>query len=59
MGDNLFAEASLSGVEPLMQKIHTEIRKVDSEILAAVRQQVGICLYMFKHPICYFLHFVG
>ncbi|KAK6144845.1 hypothetical protein DH2020_021665 [Rehmannia glutinosa] len=32
-------EASLSGVEPLMQKIHNEIRKVDAEILAAVRQQ--------------------
>ncbi|KAG6389226.1 hypothetical protein SASPL_150688 [Salvia splendens] len=34
------AEASLSGVEPLMQKIHSEIRRVDAEILAAVRQQV-------------------
>ncbi|KAG6391062.1 hypothetical protein SASPL_148810 [Salvia splendens] len=33
------AEASLSGVEPLMQKIHSEIRRVDAEILAAVRQQ--------------------
>lgn len=33
-------EASLSGVEPLMQKIHSEIRVVDAEILAAVRQQV-------------------
>ncbi|KAK9058949.1 hypothetical protein SSX86_021566 [Deinandra increscens subsp. villosa] len=32
-------EASLSGVEPLMQKIHSEIRVVDAEILAAVRQQ--------------------
>ncbi|EXC35019.1 hypothetical protein L484_017720 [Morus notabilis] len=32
-------EASLSGVEPLMQKIHNEIRRVDAEILAAVRQQ--------------------
>ncbi|MQM15670.1 hypothetical protein Taro_048620 [Colocasia esculenta] len=32
-------EASLSGVEPLMQKIHGEIRRVDAEILAAVRQQ--------------------
>ncbi|KAF9664470.1 hypothetical protein SADUNF_Sadunf16G0022100 [Salix dunnii] len=32
-------EASLSGVEPLMQKIHSEIRRVDSGILAAVRQQ--------------------
>ncbi|KAL2555498.1 Vacuolar protein sorting-associated protein 53 A [Forsythia ovata] len=32
-------EASLSGVEPLMQKIHSEIRRVDAEILAAVRQQ--------------------
>ncbi|KAK4480319.1 hypothetical protein RD792_013388 [Penstemon davidsonii] len=32
-------EASLSGVEPLMQKIHSEIRRVDMEILAAVRQQ--------------------
>lgn len=37
-----YAEASLSGVEPLMQKIHSEIRRVDAEILAAVRQQVGI-----------------
>ncbi|KVH90310.1 Vps53-like, N-terminal [Cynara cardunculus var. scolymus] len=33
------AEASLSGVEPLMQKVHNEIRVVDTEILAAVRQQ--------------------
>ncbi|CAM8925202.1 unnamed protein product [Rhodiola kirilowii] len=32
-------EASLSGVEPLMQKIHNEIRLVDAGILAAVRQQ--------------------
>ncbi|XP_073040877.1 LOW QUALITY PROTEIN: vacuolar protein sorting-associated protein 53 A-like [Primulina eburnea] len=32
-------EASLSGVDPLMQKIHVEIRRVDAEILAAVRQQ--------------------
>lgn len=32
-------EASLSGVEPLMQKIHGEIRRVDAGMLAAVRQQ--------------------
>ncbi|KAF5749955.1 hypothetical protein HS088_TW03G00282 [Tripterygium wilfordii] len=32
-------ETSLSGVEPLMQKIHNEIRRVDAGILAAVRQQ--------------------
>ncbi|TXG61908.1 hypothetical protein EZV62_013271 [Acer yangbiense] len=32
-------EASLSGVEPLMQKIRSEIRPVDAGILAAVRQQ--------------------
>ncbi|CAN4101828.1 unnamed protein product [Withania somnifera] len=32
-------EASLSGVELLMQKIHGEIRRVDAEILTAVRQQ--------------------
>lgn len=32
-------EASLSGVEPLMQKIQSEIRRVDTGILAAVRQQ--------------------
>ncbi|PWA91894.1 membrane trafficking VPS53 family protein [Artemisia annua] len=32
-------EASLSGVEPLMQKVHNEIRVVDAEILTAVRQQ--------------------
>ncbi|KAL6980561.1 HIT domain protein [Sarracenia purpurea var. burkii] len=32
-------EASLSGVEPLMQKLHGEIRRVDAGILAAVRQQ--------------------
>lgn len=32
-------EASLSGVEPLMQRVHSEIRRVDAEILAAVRQQ--------------------
>lgn len=32
-------EASLSGVEPLMQKIQSEIQRVDAGILAAVRQQ--------------------
>lgn len=32
-------EESLSGVEPLMLKIHGEIRRVDAEILTAVRQQ--------------------
>ncbi|KAJ4800777.1 Membrane trafficking VPS53 family protein [Rhynchospora pubera] len=32
-------EASLTGVEPLMQKIQSEIRRVDASILAAVRQQ--------------------
>ncbi|KAJ8484465.1 hypothetical protein OPV22_016950 [Ensete ventricosum] len=32
-------EASLSEVEPLMQKIQSEIRRVDASILAAVRQQ--------------------
>lgn len=32
-------EASLSGVEPMMQKIRNEIRHVDAEILVAVRQQ--------------------
>lgn len=32
-------EASLSGVEPMMQKIRSEIRHVDAQILAAVRQQ--------------------
>ncbi|PKA50631.1 hypothetical protein AXF42_Ash017970 [Apostasia shenzhenica] len=32
-------EASLSGVEPLMQKIQNEICRVDASILAAVRQQ--------------------
>lgn len=37
-----YSEASLSGVEPLMQKIHSEIRRVDAGILAAVRQQVMI-----------------
>ena len=35
-----YPEASLSGVEPLMQKIHSEIRRVDAGILTAVRQQV-------------------
>ncbi|KAK6156386.1 hypothetical protein DH2020_010634 [Rehmannia glutinosa] len=40
----LHAEASLSGVEPLMQKIHSEIRRVDAEILTAVRQQM-LCLH--------------
>ncbi|CAK9325337.1 unnamed protein product [Citrullus colocynthis] len=39
-GNRMFpTEASLSGVEPLMQKIHNEIRRVDAGILAAVRQQ--------------------
>ncbi|KAL0298649.1 UNVERIFIED_CONTAM: Vacuolar protein sorting-associated protein 53 A [Sesamum radiatum] len=38
-GRGASAEASLSGVEPLMQKIHSEVRRVDAEILAAVRQQ--------------------
>lgn len=37
----IFLEASLSGVEPLMQKIQSEIRRVDASILAAVRQQVS------------------
>ncbi|CAN4105512.1 unnamed protein product [Withania somnifera] len=32
-------ESSLSGVELLMQKIHSEVRRVDAEILTAVRQQ--------------------
>ncbi|KAG7657052.1 Vps53-like N-terminal [Arabidopsis suecica] len=32
-------EASLTGVEPLMQKIQGEIRRVDASILSAVRQQ--------------------
>ncbi|XP_020587390.1 vacuolar protein sorting-associated protein 53 A [Phalaenopsis equestris] len=32
-------EASLSGVEPLMQQIQSEIRRVDGSILAAVRRQ--------------------
>nr|GEY80904.1 vacuolar protein sorting-associated protein 53 A [Tanacetum cinerariifolium] len=36
---SFFSEASLSGVEPLMQKVHNEIRVVDAEILTAVRQQ--------------------
>ncbi|PHT84042.1 hypothetical protein T459_12485 [Capsicum annuum] len=35
----LHVEASLSGVEPLIQKIHSEIRHVDAEILTVVRQQ--------------------
>ncbi|OAY81558.1 Vacuolar protein sorting-associated protein 53 A [Ananas comosus] len=39
MNHNVNAEASLSGVEPLMQKIQSEIRRVDASILAAVRQQ--------------------
>jgi methyl-accepting chemotaxis protein len=34
-----FTEASLTGVEPLMQKIQGEIRRVDASILSAVRQQ--------------------
>lgn len=42
-----YLEASLSGVEPLMQKIHNEIRRVDAGILAAVRQQV-ILLFNFS-----------
>jgi len=36
----IITEASLSGVEPLIQKIQSEIRRVDADILAAVRQQV-------------------
>ncbi|KAL5726353.1 HIT domain protein [Ranunculus cassubicifolius] len=32
-------KSSLSGVEPLMQKIHGEIQRVDAGILSAVRQQ--------------------
>ncbi|XP_020600290.1 vacuolar protein sorting-associated protein 53 A-like [Phalaenopsis equestris] len=32
-------EASLSGVEPLMQQIQSEIHRVDGSILAAVRRQ--------------------
>ena len=30
-----------------MQKIHSEIRRVDAGILAAVRQQVNILLLVF------------
>ncbi|GKA32259.1 hypothetical protein Tco_0718626, partial [Tanacetum coccineum] len=30
---------SLTGVEPLMQKTHNQIRVVDAEILAVIRQQ--------------------
>ncbi|PWA57578.1 hypothetical protein CTI12_AA407190 [Artemisia annua] len=37
-------EASLTDVEPLMQKVHNEIRVVDAEILTAVRQQLFCCL---------------
>lgn len=33
-------EASLVGVEPLIQKLRNEVRRVDAEILAAIRQQV-------------------
>ncbi|CAE5959883.1 unnamed protein product [Arabidopsis arenosa] len=33
------AEASIFGVEPFMLKIHNEIRRVDANILAAIRQQ--------------------
>ncbi|KAK1303412.1 hypothetical protein QJS10_CPB11g01382 [Acorus calamus] len=40
-------EASLSGVEPLIQKIHGEIRRVDAGILSAVRQQVSAALFVF------------
>lgn len=39
INQNFPTEASLSGVEPLMEKIQDEIRQVDDEILAAVRQQ--------------------
>lgn len=42
-----YPEASLSGVEPLMQKIHSEILRVDAGILAAVRQQVMIFGYLY------------
>lgn len=41
-----YTEVSLSGVEPLMQKVHNEIRRVDAGILAAVRQQVMIFSYL-------------
>lgn len=47
MNHNVNAEASLSGVEPLMQKIQSEIRRVDASILAAVRQQV-VLLFTFS-----------
>jgi hypothetical protein len=35
------AEASLVAVDPLIHKLRFKIRRVDAEILAAVRQQVG------------------
>jgi hypothetical protein len=37
-------EASLVGVEPLIGKLRNEVRRVDAEILAAIRQQVLIGL---------------
>lgn len=36
----------MTGVEPLMQKIHNEIRRVDAEILVAVRQQVKVFAFL-------------
>ena len=35
------AEASLVAVDPLIQKLRNRIRKVDAEILKAVRQQAS------------------
>ncbi|THU51537.1 hypothetical protein C4D60_Mb06t32080 [Musa balbisiana] len=42
-------EASLSGVEPLMQKIQSEIRRVDASILVAVRQQPTPLSFFSSH----------
>jgi Vps53-like, N-terminal len=56
-----FSEASLSGVEPLMQKIQSEIRRVDASILAAVRQQVSFffCLLLNRLLLPWFLKFTS
>lgn len=47
-----FTEASLSGVEALMQNVQGEIGKVDNKILTAVRQQVSYFFSFFLSLHC-------
>lgn len=51
----LLAEASLVAVDPLIHKLRFKIRRVDAEILAAVRQQVGCLQASPQIGFCFFV----